>query len=240
VSIQTQGVFVADVAWPEVMKRLRSGATALLPVGAACKEHGPHLPMNSDYLQASWLAASVVERAGVVVWPVVSYGYYPAFVDYPGSCTLSRETFTAAVVEILQGISRAGARRVRIINTGLSTTEPLRQAVTQAGGFDSILLLDVYDGRHYRAAALEVEQQARGGHADELETSIMLAIDPHKVDLDKAVCCDQWPMQSPFNRSDPDAPNYSPSGVYGDPTLASASKGRRLLQAMVADIMDSL
>jgi creatinine amidohydrolase len=222
------------------MKRLRSGATALLPVGAACKEHGPHLPMNSDYLQASWLAASVVERAEVVVWPVISYGHYPAFVDYPGSCTLSRETFTAAVAEILQGIRRAGARRVRILNTGVSTIEPLQQAITRVTDFESILLLDVYHGRHYRAAALEVQQQVRGGHADELETSIMLAIDPQRVDMDKAVCCDVRPIEGPFNRSDPNAPNYSPSGVYGDATLASASKGRRLLQAMVADIIASL
>jgi len=222
------------------MARLDSGATAILPVGAECKEHGPHLPMNTDYLQARWLAASVVRQAGVVVWPVLGYGYYPGFVDYPGSCSLSRETFSAAVGDILNGIGRAGARRMRILNTGLSTIDPLQQAVTQAVGFDNILLLNVYDGRHYRAAVLELQQQACGGHADELETSIMLAIDPDRVDMSKAVACIDRPIRGPFSRSDPQAPNYSPSGVYGDPTLASAGKGQRLLNAMVADIVESL
>lgn len=222
------------------MARLDSGATAILPVGAECKEHGPHLPMNTDYLQARWLAASVVQQADVVVWPVLGYGYYPGFVDYPGSCSLSRATFSATVADIVSGIGQAGARRVRILNTGLSTIEPLQQVIEQAVGFKSIVLLNVYDGRHYRAAAMETQQQARGGHADELETSIMLAIDPDRVDMRKAVACIERPIQGRFNRSDPQAPNYSPSGVYGDPTLASADKGRRLLCAMIADIVEAL
>ena len=228
------------MAWPEVRARLGAGVTAILPVGAECKAHGPHLPMNTDYLQARWLAASVAQQVCVVVWPVLGYGYYPGFVDYPGSCSLSSQTFSAAVADILNGIGRSGARRIRILNTGLSTIEPLRQAIGQADEFESIMLLNVYAGRHYRAAALEIQQQACGGHADELETSIMLAVDPDKVDMSKAVACIDRPIRGPFNRSDPQAPNYSPSGVYGDPRLASAAKGRRLLHAMVADVIESL
>ena len=219
------------------MARLDSGATAILPVGAECKEHGPHLPMNTDYLQARWLAASVVQQAGVVVWPVLGYGYYPGFVDYPGSCSLSRETFSDAVADILNGIGQAGARRMRILNTGLSSIEPLQQAISQA-----VRVRECHAAECLRSALprCRAGQQARGGHADELETSIMLAIDPDKVDMSKAVACIDRPIQGPFNRSDPQAPNYSPSGVYGDPTLASAGKGQRLLHAMVADIVESL
>lgn len=238
--MRKQGIFVADVAWPEVMARLDAKATALLPVGAECKEHGAHLPMNSDYLQAHWLAAAVARQANVVVWPVLGYGYYPAFVDYPGTCSLSYATFRAAVTEILFSVHRAGAQRIRILNTGLSTIKPLRQAIGSTVGAEDIVLINVYAGRHYRAAAREVQCQRRGGHADELETSIMLAIDPGKVDMRKAVSCTERPIHGPFNRTDPQAPNYSPSGVYGDPTLASADKGRRLLHAMMQDVVETL
>ena len=238
--MQKQGIFVAEVAWPEVMARLAAKATALLPVGAECKQHGPHLPMNSDYLQAQWLAAAVVQQANVAAWPVLGYGYYPAFIDYPGSCSLSHATFRTAVSEILASLYGAGARRIRILNTGLSTIEPLRQAVRQAVAPEDIRLINVYSGQHYRAAAAEIQRQKRGCHADELETSLMLAIHPGKVDMRKAVACTERVIRGPFNRTDPQAANYSPSGVYGDPTLASAEKGRRLLHAMMKDIIEAL
>ena len=83
-----------------------------------------------------------------------------------------------------------------------------------------------------------LEEQTRGGHADELETSILLAIGREHVALGKA---QTWippavAVSGPFSRSDPDNPRFSPSGVWGDPTLASEEKGRRLLAAMVDDL----
>ena len=118
------GAFAAQLSWSEVERRIHSAAIAVLPIGAACKEHGHHLPMQTDLLQAEWLAGTLVQRANVLVWPTVSYGYYPAFTDYPGSISLSRETFQHMVHEILSDICRAGERTVLILNTGISTIEP--------------------------------------------------------------------------------------------------------------------
>ena len=122
------GAFAAQLSWPEVELRVEAGAVVVLPVGAACKEHGPHLPMNTDFLQAEWLAAALVQRAEVLVWPTVTYGYYPAFTDYPGSVSLTRETFQRMVQEILTEIRRAGVHAVLILNTGISTVESLKDA----------------------------------------------------------------------------------------------------------------
>ena len=130
---EARGAFVTELSWPELERRIQAGAIAVLPVGAACKEHGFHLPMNADLLQAEWLAAALAQRAEVLVWPTVAYGYYPAFRDYPGSVSLSVATFRAVVQEILADIRRAGARAVLILNTGISTIEPLQVAVDAAG-----------------------------------------------------------------------------------------------------------
>ena len=65
----------------------------------------------------------------------------------------------------------------------------------------------------------------------------MLAIEPGRVDMSRAVACSERPIRGVFNRRDPHQPNYSPAGVYGDPTLATAEKGRRLLHAMLEDIL---
>lgn len=237
------GAFVAQLSWPEVEQRLLAGAIAVLPVGAACKQHGPHLPMNADLLQAEWLAAALVQRAAVLVWPSVAYGYYPAFRDYPGSVSLSAATFRTTVQEILADIGRAGAGAVLVVNTGISTIEPLQMVVAaiMPEGL-RVGLANVYDGPRCRSVTQAIEQQARGGHADELETSILLVIDGAHVALDKA---EPWTppvvtLSGPFSRSDPDNPRFSPSGVWGDPTFASEDKGRRLLAAMVEDLLAAL
>ncbi|NIO42324.1 MAG: creatininase family protein, partial [Burkholderiales bacterium] len=78
---KTKGVWVARISWPEVQTRIDAGAAALLPIGAGSKEHGPHLPLQSDQLQAEWLADQLLQRFPLLAWPVVTYGYYPAFVD---------------------------------------------------------------------------------------------------------------------------------------------------------------
>lgn len=238
--MSTPGIFVADEAWPEVGARLKAGATAVLPVGAASKEHGRHLPMNTDYLQAQWLAAVLVQRVEVVVWPTVAYGHYPAFIDYPGSCNLSSATFRTMITELLGNIRRAGASRVAILNTGISTIRPLEQVVACVRGFDELRLVNVYAGKNYLSVAAECEQQARGGHADESETSIILAIAPDKVDMARAERWDEREIKGRFSRTEPQDANYSPSGVYGDPTLASVEKGHKLLNAMLQDILAGL
>ena len=239
-STVSRGLRVADVSWPEVANRAERGAVGVLPVGAASKQHGRHLPMNTDWLQAEWLVTQLVRRAEVLVWPTLAYGYYPAFTDYPGSTSLSEATFAATVGELLRDIGRAGVTRCLILNTGVSTTRPLGVAVGRTGSFDDVRLANVYSGPRFRAVEAAVCGQPRGGHADEIETSILLAIKPQAVDMSRAEPWAGCEIHGRFSRSDPGSPNYSPSGVFGDPTLATAEKGVRLLQAMLGDVLAML
>jgi creatinine amidohydrolase len=239
VSSGSPGAFVAQLRWPEVEQRIAAGAVAVLPVGAACKQHGRHLPMNADFLQADWLAKALVQRADVLVWPIVGYGHYPAFSDYPGSVSLAGETFESMVEEILSDIRRAGVPGVLILNTGISTIGPLQAAADAIPKDIRITLANVYQGARCRSVMATIEEQPCGGHADELETSILAAIDRAHVDMDKA---EAWTVpamvgRGPFSRRDPNNPRFSPSGVWGDPTLASEEKGRRLLTAIVEDLL---
>ena len=238
-SVDPLGDFTAELTWPDLERRVQAGAIAVLPIGAACKQHGPHLPMNTDLLQAEWLAGALVRCARVLVWPAISYGYYPAFTDYPGSVSLGRETFQAMVHEILVDIRRAGVRAVLTLNTGISTIAPLKTAAGAMPGDIHIRLANVYEGPRCRRVTDEIEEQPRGGHADEIETSILLAIAPERVALDRAKA---WTPASiaksgRFSRGDSGNPRYSPGGVWGDPTLASEEKGRRVLAAMVEDLV---
>lgn len=230
------GAYVAGLAWPEVAERISTGAVGVLPVGAACKEHGPHLPMNTDQIQAEWFAQYLVQNRNVLVWPTVSYGSYPVFVDYPGSCSLEDDTFSRSVYEILHCIRHSGVLRIIIINTGISTIGPLQAALGRLPRDVHVLLFNAYSGLHFRRARGAVEEQSGGTHADEIETSILLAISPQRVEMDKAGVGILYKQPGSLNRKDPQKPNYSPSGVIGDARLASAEKGKQLIDAILADL----
>ncbi|MEM9187636.1 MAG: creatininase family protein [Myxococcota bacterium] len=230
---------VADLPWTEIRSRLDTGAVAVLPIGAAAKEHGPHLPMQTDYLQAGRLAAELAEREDVLVWPTVGYGYYPAFVRFAGSTSLSRETFRDVIAALLKALEDAGASRILVLNTGLSTIGPIREAL--AGKRRAkVGLANVYRGPLYERRLAEVCSQTEGSHADEAETSIMLHFFPAKVRLEEAVRWTRKPPHVPWEPDDAGDPSYCPDGVYGDPTLATREKGAALVAAMLDDLRRSL
>jgi creatinine amidohydrolase len=233
--------FVEQLSWDEVNRRIEKGAAAILPIGAGAKEHGFHLPMNTDRIQAECLAAQIAERIDALIWPTLAYGHYPAFVEYVGSASLSADVFEAVVGEIAAAISGFGCRALFVLDTGISTRVPVDHALARLNRSDTLHLC-VHDGPRYRRAAAELAEQRYGSHADELETSLMLTLAPQLVNLARAEASPPLTHESPGRLSpfDPSSHNYSRSGSYGDPTLATRAKGEVLLVAMVEDLREQV
>lgn len=243
-----RGVFLEELSWPEAAERFQAGAVVLVPIGAAAKEHGPHLPLGTDYRVARELARRVALALPVVVAPVVSFGYYPAFVRYPGSQHLRAETFMALVTDVLAALIRQGARRLAVLNTGVSTEAPLR-----------VVVRDVYAAHGVRVAVADIRDLGRairprlrqklGGHADELETAMILAIDPGAVRMARAV--EDYGHVPPepatvfyqpvvFDRDPAAGPDWSRTGTRGDPTLATPELGEAALAEMSRELVEGL
>jgi creatinine amidohydrolase len=233
--------FVEQLSWDAVAQRIERGAAAILPIGAAAKEHGFHLPLNTDRIQAEWLAAQLAERIDALIWPTLTYGHYPAFVAYAGSVSLSVSAFEKVIEEIAAAILGFGGRALFVLDTGISTRAPVDRALARLGSGNAFHL-KIHDGPRYRRTASEIAEQGHGSHADELETSIMLALAPHLVNMARAEASPARTRATPgpMTPSDPSSPNYSRSGSYGDPTLATAEKGRALLAAMIADLSEQV
>jgi creatinine amidohydrolase/Fe(II)-dependent formamide hydrolase-like protein len=111
--------------WDRIGQQLRNGAAAILPIGAGAKEHGFHMPMATDQVFADYFARALAKKIDALIWPTLTYGAYPAFVSYAGSVSLSNKAFQAVVTEIADALVDFGARRVLILNTGLSTIAPV-------------------------------------------------------------------------------------------------------------------
>lgn len=242
------GVWLEDLTWPEARARFDSGAVVLVPVGAASKEHGHHLPLKTDYLLARTLAQRVMAELPVVVAPIVPFGYYPAFVGYPGSQHLHSETFIALMTDILRKLIDDGVGRLAVINTGVSTEAPLR-----------VVVRDLYEATRVRVSVADIRNlatrhkgelgQRLGGHADEAETSMVLAIEPDSVRMDRAVTdygrmpeAPQTVFYQPtvFDGDLASGLDYSITGARGDPTLASQAKGKVLLDEMSGELIRGL
>jgi len=226
-----RGIRLEKLTWIEAERVLTADTVVVLPLGAAAKEHGPHLTLENDFLIAEWLKERVLERCDVVVLPTLNYHFYPAFVEYPGSTTLTRDTARAVVVDVVRGLARFGPRRFYVLNTGVSTVRALQPAAEELAR-EGILL--AYTNLESLAPIdAEVCTQERGTHADEGETSMMLVIAPDTVDMAKAVkdCSPQG--QGGLSRVAGNGKTWSPSGVWGDATLATREKGERILAFFV-------
>src|SRR5436190_19944072 len=231
--------FIAHMMWDEVARHIANGAAAILPIGAAAKQHGFHLPLDTDRIQAEFLASRLAERIDALIWPTLNYGFYTPFVAYAGSASLQASTFEAVVHEIATDIIGNGCRKLLVLNTGISTLVPVERALARLDAGKAIHLR-IHEGPRYRRAAEQLAEQSHGSHADELETSLMLALAPQLVDMSRAEpsAALGYEAPGPLTPSDVNSPNYSRSGSYGDPTLATSAKGEILLAAMLDDIRE--
>lgn len=242
------GVWLEDLTWPEAKDWFDRGALVLLPIGAISKEHGHHLPLKTDFLLARGLADEVRKALPVVVAPVVCFGYYPAFRHYPGSQHLSPETFQALVTELLDGLIAQGAKNLAILNTGVST-EPVLRIVVRELYERAGVRVPVADIRNFGRSAESLFAQKLGGHGDEHETSLMLAIAPDAVRMDLAPTDYGHALEAPatvfyvpsvFSGDPASGQDYSATGIRGDATLASVEKGQASLDASARDLVQGL
>lgn len=212
------GAWLEDLTWQEAKARFDAGAVVVVPVGAAAKAHGPHLPLKTDALTARALAQRLIERLPVVAAPVVGFGFYPAFTAFAGSQHLGADTFKALVRELLGNLRGHGVRRIAILNTGVSTEKPLDEVAQELG---EIAVLHM---RLLGTSADVLFDNPDGGHADERETSVMLALEPRSVRMDRLA---------------PEG-DFKTTAATGDASRASAFKGERLLAARVDDMVAAL
>ena len=234
------GAALGDMSWKEAETALTPSSVVVIPLGVATVQHGPHLKLNNNERLARYLAARVQAGAFVVVAPMLTYHFYPTFLEYPGSTSVSNNTSRDMTIDIVRSLARYGPRRFYVLNTGVTTVFPLAAAAEALG--DHGILLGYTDMRfQVRRAPVAWEQTPLTGaaHADEVETSVMLYVDPSAVDMSKAVR-EYGPGSGPMTRQK-DAPGtFSASGIVGDPTRATREKGRVVVDTLVAGILDDI
>jgi len=240
----------AEHTWLELRElSARDDVVVVIPT-ATLEDHGHHLPIDTDVRLIEAIARGAVERfnqrdsARALLFPTAVHGYTPHHLDFPGTVSLRWNVFVESLLDCGRSLCRHGFDRILILN-GHGSNAPLvdmaarlmnvehRGAVCMASPLylttpESVRLLE------------EIRSSEPGGmsHACELETSLYLALEPDLVQMDKAVrevpewnehVWNDWPGGGPLSYW-PHWSGFSESGVMGDPTVATARKGRLLLE----------
>ena len=232
--VKAAGVLLENLSWDEAERVLTPDQVVVIPLGAESKEHGLHLPLNNDWLMAEYFKNRVLAAEAVVVAPTINYSYYPAFLEYPGSTSLKSDVARDMTEDIVRSLAHYGPRRFYIINTGISTLKPLAQVASDLAA-EGILLryLDFTQDD-------PVEKKFRksgGTHADEVETSMMLYIAPEVVHMEKAKRDLNRNQPGGLTRDPKGKGTYSPTGAWGDPTLATREEGQAIVESNLKRIL---
>ncbi|MDE1994062.1 MAG: creatininase family protein [Rhizobiaceae bacterium] len=219
---------------PEVGEAISNGAIAVLAVGAQ-EQHGAHLPLSTDTVMSQGVARRIAEAIDGLLLPPIAYGDAWNNEGFPGTLSFSPDTMRAIFMDIGRGLSRSGFKALIIVNGHFGNREPIALAarlLKQEIGFP-VFHLD-YPGMEQAANEVCDSKPAAPTfyHADEVETSMMLALAPHLVRMDKAAA--EYPTFPPTFGMEPiSLSTFNKSGVFGDPRPATAEKGEALIARIV-------
>ncbi len=225
----------ARASWEDVSAAIGRGLVAVQPVGAV-EQHGAHLPLLTDTVMATGVARRIAEGCDGLLLPAIAYGDAWTAEGWAGTLSLSPDTLRATVLDIGRGLQRMGVRGLVTVNGHFGNREPISLAARALSetGFP-VLHLD-YPGLERLAAEVMESKPAGPGfyHADEVETSIMLALAPQTVRMELAQ--PEYPEFPELFGSEPVPLNtFNASGVFGDPRPATAEKGEAMIAGIAAE-----
>lgn len=251
----TSSVFMAELSWVEYRRRLvEEDAIALLPVGAV-EQHGPHLPLGADALLATEMARRAAEQVGGIVAPTLSYGYKSqprtgGGNHFCGTTSLDGANLAMVVHDVIKELGRHGAKKVAVIDGHFENQMFLTEGVDLALRdlrYDGITDLKVLKMRYCETIKPKTLQRIfpRGfpgldlEHAGVLETSMLLYLFPHLVEMDK-MPADPPATFPPYDVYPTDTRWIPPSGVLSPAKASSAEIGKLLVDEFVDLVVRAL
>ena len=235
------------MSWPEIGAEQERGRDTIVMAFGATEQHGPHMALATDALIGDHLARLVADRLDAFLAPTVRIGCSEHHLEFPGTLSVSPDTFHRLVADLARSIARGGFRRAVLLPTHGGNFGPLAEAIEQLGPLDGLQLDALTDLTALLAIAALGEREygvalGDGGlHAGEWETSMMLAIHPELVHLDRGEPGFTGdPQQAIGTLFGAGVHAVSANGIIGDPTAASAAHGERYWSEVLEIAMERI
>jgi creatinine amidohydrolase len=227
------------LTWPQVKAEIGAGRDTVVIAFGATEQHGHHLPLATDALLGDHLAQALAERLEAFVAPTVRFGCSEHHLGFPGTISLSQSTFSSVVADVVSSLVKGGFRHIVLVPSHGGNFAPLAAAVAELPARDRVAALTDL-GVLFEVAQIGEREHgvplSEGGlHAGEWETSLVLAIQPQLVHMDKADAGftgdPQEVLESFFHEGR--VSDLTEVGAIGDPVRASAEHGRRYWSAVL-------
>lgn len=231
-----------ELSWPRIKECVEKERVVIIPIGVI-EQHGHHLPLDTDAFIAQEITRAAARRdPEILVGPTVPFGFTPSNKNFPGSISLTAATWMALIREVVQSVVRHGFSRIALFNGhgGQVALSRVTAAALQDEEDIRVVVLNWFGLVNEDMARLFPDENMPGGrvgHAGAVETSMNLYL--------RGELASQGSLETHLGPQMPDfvrrvggytqtpREELSPSGVMGDPTLASVEKGGELFDLCV-------
>jgi creatinine amidohydrolase len=221
-------LFIADLTWPEVKQAIESGYTRILVPTAGTEQNGNHVVLGKHHYVVQYTSEQIAKKQGnTLIAPIIDYVPEQPHQMFPGTISLSDDTFEALLTDTAESLKRSGFKRIYFIGDSYGNQPPQAEVVEECAedfaqdGVTLATLNEYYDATfNGQVAWLKNEgftEAQIGGHVGIRDTSEMLVAHPQGVRRDKIK----------------DSVGEDKSGGNGSATKASAVYGRKMLDLKI-------
>jgi creatinine amidohydrolase/Fe(II)-dependent formamide hydrolase-like protein len=239
------GYLWEKMTWEEIEEQLKVVDTAILPCGAI-EQHGPHLPVDIDYFDATYMAKKVAATCSdpkPFVLPPIPYGVSYHHEEFKGTLSVTNDALSRFIYDIGMNLAKNGIKKLILLN-GHGDNAPTLSYAAQMINRDAQIFVCVETGETSDIDLYDLIETPNDIHAGEIETSTTLAIRPEVVQMEKAVN-ETLNFGSNYLNYTSDrgvawyvhTKKISNSGVMGDPTKATEEKGKKMWEIMIAHMV---
>ncbi len=234
---------IDEMSWVEFDERRKNTNTVIIPTGAV-EIYGPHLPMGEDGIAAMGVAERIAEKTGALIAPMMPVSDSKSLMAYPGTITVSSETFKAVMEDIVEClVVEYGFKNLLFITGHGGSVGPINQVGVKYTKSHGIHYAQVDWWRFVQPNGMDIFEekgQMAHGHASEAGTSVMLYFRPELVVKERMTRVELNPKCFEY----PDIMQYfpmdfrSPNATVGDATKGTAEKGKAIIDKCVDRIVE--
>ena len=177
---------VKDMTWREVQERLREFPVVIVPIGST-EQHGYHLPIGTDVYLAEALAEKTAEKTGALVYPSIHFGYSWSWRDRIGTVTIRQDILREILKDVVRSVERYGVKILIFMNGHEANRSLIKYAIREIQDETDVKVLGMFYPGMEEIYDKYMETPTWGGmfHACEFETSLMLAVKPETVHMER-------------------------------------------------------
>lgn len=174
-----------EKTWPEVEAYLKTMDMAIIPVGST-EQHGPHLPLGTDFFESFGMAKMISAATGVMVVPVVMAGYSYYHSGFPGTLSLKPETLEQVLFETAEMLIKYGFRRIMFFDYHGGNRVAEQGVIHRINHRTEATALSIGLWANFKREKIDLTHLDWDVHAGIRETSMMLYLKPELVQMSKA------------------------------------------------------